>query len=118
MPPPEQVYGAQKKKVIMANLWNLNMVLVTVVLLLVLGGDSKSVHGENYNAAREFNNRAWTGQCENLSPQNYIEMDHVRNSVFASCLPARPSCPVLSIVCMQSSRAFLVLLLADWITGG
>lgn len=72
-------------------LWNnLNMPVAMALLLLLMVG-SGCVLGDNYNNGRDYNNRATRpgSYCENLSPQQFIEMDHVRTSCVCMALDGR-----------------------------
>lgn len=61
----------------MASLWNLNVVSGALVMLLsVVCLGTRSVLAENYNS--EYRSPTLGKRCENLSPQKFIEMDHVR----------------------------------------
>lgn len=72
----------------MASLWNLNSVWVCAVLLVVATGCvlGDNNYNNNNNNAREHHNRGRPGSfCEDLSPQNFIEMDHVRTYTYMMC---------------------------------
>lgn len=64
----------------MVSLWNLN-IGVAVLLLVVGTGCVLGDNNYNGNAREHHNSRVRPGGfCEDLSPQNFIEMDHVRTS--------------------------------------
>lgn len=62
----------------MVSLWNVN--LGSSLLLVVLVACTGAVLGDNYNSGsgREYNRARQGSYCEDLSPQQFIEMDHVR----------------------------------------
>lgn len=67
----------------MAHLWNLNAVSTLLVLTIGTGcvlGDYKP--SSDYTTHR---GRPTGPFCENLSPQHYIDMEHVRNYLSIVC---------------------------------
>lgn len=63
----------------MVSLWNVNSGSLLLMLLLV--ACTGTVLGDNYNSGgsgREYNRARPGSYCEDLSPQQFIEMDHVR----------------------------------------
>lgn len=68
----------------MTRLRNLNVVNA-VTLLLGLVVLTECVLGENYGETHQDYAARRLSSCDNLSPQNFIEMDHVRIVDSAAC---------------------------------